>query len=404
VINAILVCAVLGTVLSADVPVQSPAATTPANRQARPATSTSPQAPQTAATPKPPPQPKDLIEQGKRSYRLKQYKAALDKFEGALKLSPDDDEALGLAAVTAFRLDNQSRARELFARRAELPNQKDSVKAYCYQRIALSIWRQVHQTVAKSRTYDAQGNLVIKASNETATVTTQITTGLDFVSRALKISPQFSEAYTVASLLHADAASATTDKAQAEQEESKSVEALRQAIQQYRPVASAAATEVANFSVPTLMAGDFGSTPEIDARLASEMPKGVQGGRPLTRVSAAFPAVKPPTAEVDSQDPAATGVTSQGGAYSVGSGRGALRAAYLPGTVRIEVLVSVSGKVVFAHVVDGRSDLNPSALAAARRWTFAPARFEGHPVQVSGVITFNMRPRGAPAPASNPPQ
>jgi Flp pilus assembly protein TadD len=101
------------------------------------------------ATPKPPPQPKDLIEQGKRLYRLQQYKTALDKFEAALKLSPDDDEGLGLAAVTAYRLDNQPRARELFARRAELPNQKDSVKAYCYQRIALCIWRQVHQIVAK---------------------------------------------------------------------------------------------------------------------------------------------------------------------------------------------------------------------------------------------------------------
>jgi hypothetical protein len=358
------------------------------------------------ATPKPPPQPKDLIEQGKRLYRLQQYKTALDKFEAALKLSPDDDEGLGLAAVTAYRLDNQSRARELFARRAELPNQKDSVKAYCYQRIALCIWRQVHQIVAKSRTYDAQGNLVIKASNETAGVTTEITAGLDFVSRALKISPHFSEAYTVASLLHADAAGASSDKAQADQEESKSLEALRQAIQQYRPAASAGATVVANFSVPTLMVTDFGSTPESDAKLASEMPKGVEGGRPLTRVSAAFPAVKPPTSEVNSQDPSATGVTAQGGAYSIGSGRGALRAAYLPGIVRIEVLVSVSGKVVFAHVVDGRSDLNPSALAAARRWTFAPARFEGRPVQVSGVITFNMRPRGVPTPtpAPNPPQ
>ena len=75
----------------------------------------------------------------------------------------------------------------------------------------------------------------------------------------------------------------------------------------------------------------------------------------------------------------------------------------LTGTVKIEVLVSVSGKVVFAHVVDGRSDLNPAALAAAKRWTFAPAKFEGHPVQVSGVITFNMRPKsGQPSPPSPP--
>lgn len=404
-IKAILVCAVLGTIRFAAVPAQSPAPAPPASRQSKPATSTSTQTPQTAPTPRPAPLPKDLIEQGKRLYRLQQYKTALDKFEAALKLSPNDDEALGLAAVTSYRLDNQPRARELFERRAELPNQKDSVKAYCYQRIALCIWRQVHQIVAKTRTYDAQGNLVMKPSNETPGVTSDIGTGLDFVSQALKISPQFSEAYTVASLLHADAADASTDKAASEQEEAKSLQALRQAIQHYRPAASGAPTEVANFSSPTLMVADFGSTPESDAKLAGE-PKGVEGGRPVTRVSAAFPAVKPPTSEVNSQDPSATGVTPQGGAYSVGSGRGALRAAYLPGIVRIEVLVSVSGKVVFAHVVDGRSDLNPSALAAAKRWTFEPARFEGHPVQVSGVITFNMWPKGAPTPtpSPNPPQ
>ncbi len=120
----------------------------------------------------------------------------------------------------------------------------------------------------------------MKASNETASATSDIATGLDFVSRALKISPQFSEAYAVASLLHADAADASTEKAESEREESKSLEALRSAIQQYRPAASAAATEVANFSVPTLMVSDFGSTPESDAKLASEMPKGVEGGRP----------------------------------------------------------------------------------------------------------------------------
>ena len=270
-IKALLVCAMFGIFRFAGVPAQSPAPPPPASRQSKSATSTPAQTPQTVATPKPPPQPKDLIEQGKRLYRLQQYKTALDKFEAALKLSPDDDEALGLAAVTSYRLDNQSRARELFARRAELPNQKDSVKAYCYQRIALCIWRQVHQIVAKARTYDAQGNLVMKASNETGSVTSDIATGLDFVSRALKISPQFSEAYAVASLLHADAADASTEKAESGREESKSLEALRSAIQQYRPAASAAATEVANFSVPTLTWSAISaqrprSTPSLRAR------------------------------------------------------------------------------------------------------------------------------------------
>jgi TonB family protein len=85
-------------------------------------------------------------------------------------------------------------------------------------------------------------------------------------------------------------------------------------------------------------------------------------------------------------------VTAGGGAYSLGAGRGALTAAYTPGIVKVEVLISAAGDVVFAHVVDGRHDLNGSAVMAAREWKFEPAKFEGKPVQVSGVITFDMKP------------
>jgi len=87
--------------------------------------------------------------------------------------------------------------------------------------------------------------------------------------------------------------------------------------------------------------------------------------------------------------------------------RGALTAAYAPGTVKVEVLISKTGDVVFAHVVDGRDDLKGAALLAARAWKFAPPRFEGTPVQLSGVITFDMRPgggrpRATPTPTPTP--
>ena len=91
-----------------------------------------------------------------------------------------------------------------------------------------------------------------------------------------------------------------------------------------------------------------------------------------------------------------TGVTREGGAYSLGSGRGALTAAYTPGTVKVEVLVSTTGEVVFVRIVKGRHDLDGAAIIAARKWKFAPATFEGTPVQMSGVITFDMKPGGRP--------
>src|ERR1700741_2385044 len=53
-----------------------------------------------------------LIAQGKALYRAQRLKPALAKFEAALKLDPENDEALSLAAVTAFRLDLQPQSRD----------------------------------------------------------------------------------------------------------------------------------------------------------------------------------------------------------------------------------------------------------------------------------------------------
>jgi len=61
-----------------------------------------------------------LIDQGKELYRTQRFNPALAKFEAALKMEPNNDEALGLAAVTAFRLDNQPQSRDFFVRRAGL--------------------------------------------------------------------------------------------------------------------------------------------------------------------------------------------------------------------------------------------------------------------------------------------
>ena len=157
------------------------------------------------------------------------------------------------------------------------------------------------------------------------------------------------------------------------------------------------------FGAPTVYVAEFARTKDEDAALKEPAMKLSEGGRPLARVAAFFPAVRPPKTRGDTKDPSVTGLTAEGGAYSLGSGRGALNAAYLPGTVKIEVLVSTTGSVLFAHVVDGRSDLNGAALLAAKKWTFAPAKFEGHPVQVSGVITFEMKPPSVkPSPSPTP--
>ena len=130
--------------------------------------------------------PTSLIAQGKELYRKARYKQALQKFEAALKGEPGNDEALGLAADTAFRLEMQDRARELFLARADIPGQKESVRAYCYYSTALTYWRQAHAIVAAACLFkDAKLDCPVP-ENQKADLNTKISGGLNYADRALR--------------------------------------------------------------------------------------------------------------------------------------------------------------------------------------------------------------------------
>lgn len=362
----------------------APKPTATSSKQAEPAAPAPTPAPITAAA---------LVTQGKTLYRTARFKQALAKFEAALKLEPRHDEALGLAAVTAFRLDNQATAREYFLRRAELPKQKDSIKAYSFYRVALTYWRAAHDLIARYGEIK-EGKLVFALPEDKGEdARAHIRSGLDYVERALGITNNYPEAYNVRNLLQAEAALAETDADDAEKYRQRSVESLRRALALARPAPEGKAAEAANFSYPTVRVAAFALTQEDDDALDDPMLKLLEGGRPIKRVAARFPSARPPKPDSNTTDPSTKGVTPEGGATSLGTGRGALTAAYAPGKVKIELLISTEGKVVFAHIVSGRSDLNGAAVLAARAWTFEPATFEGRPVQVSSVITFEMRPR-----------
>ena len=335
-----------------------------------------------------------LIDQGKELYRTQRFNPALAKFEAALKMEPNNDEALGLAAVTAFRLDNQPQSRDFFVRRAGLPGQKDSVKAFSYYRVALTYWREVHDLVAKFAEIK-EGKVVVDVPEENqADVRSKIKNGLEYAGKALAISKNFAEAYNVKNLLHAESSLSAGDEEGALEHRKLSIESLRRAMELSKAPVGAKVGEMADFSLPTIRVSEFAHTDEDENKIDDPMKRLITGGRPVKRMEAVFPSARP--AKVSNpKDPSAKGVTSDGGAYSLGAGRGALTAAYTPGIVKVEVLISATGDVVFAHVVDGRSDLNGAAIMASRAWKFEPAKFEGKQVQVSGVIAFDMKPEGA---------
>ena len=335
-----------------------------------------------------------LIEQGKALYRAQRLKPALAKFEAALKVGPENDEALSFAAVTAFRLDLQSQSRAYFLRRANLKGQRDSVKAFSYYRVALSYWREVHDLVAKFVGLKENKVVVTTPEQNRVNIRFGINNGLEYADKALAILDNFAEAQNVKNLLHAEAALSADSEGMADEQRRQSVECLRRAIELTKSPSGAKGGDVADFSLPTIRVSEFAHTDEEEGKIEDPMKTLITGGRPVKRTQAIFPGARPAKAG-NQDDPSAKGVTKDGGAYSLGAGRGALTAAYAPGIVKVEVLVSSAGDVVFAHVVDGRSDLNGEAILAARAWKFEPAKFEGKPVQVSAVITFDMSPERA---------
>ncbi len=66
------------------------------------------------------------------------------------------------------------------------------------------------------------------------------------------------------------------------------------------------------------------------------------------------------------------------------------RVARASGPVVVQMVVDEEGKVVAAQVVSGPTLLRAAALKAAREWRFTPTLLDGHPVKVTGTVTFTF--------------
>jgi protein TonB len=66
------------------------------------------------------------------------------------------------------------------------------------------------------------------------------------------------------------------------------------------------------------------------------------------------------------------------------------RAAHASGTVYVQITVDESGRVISAKAVSGHPLLQQAAVEAAYEARFPPTRIEGHPVKVSGTLSYNF--------------
>lgn len=62
------------------------------------------------------------------------------------------------------------------------------------------------------------------------------------------------------------------------------------------------------------------------------------------------------------------------------------------GTVKVQILIDEAGKVISAQAIDGPWVLQFASREAACKAKFSLTTLEGHPVKVSGVITYNFVP------------
>jgi len=61
------------------------------------------------------------------------------------------------------------------------------------------------------------------------------------------------------------------------------------------------------------------------------------------------------------------------------------------GQVQVQVLVDETGKVISAEAVFGPEELRAAAVEAAKQARFAPAKNNGAPVKVSGILFYDFK-------------
>ena len=67
------------------------------------------------------------------------------------------------------------------------------------------------------------------------------------------------------------------------------------------------------------------------------------------------------------------------------------RAANATGTVEVKVIIDVDGKVIAAASISGHPLLQGASVSAARDARFTPAKYNGEPVKVVGVIPYTFQ-------------
>jgi TonB family protein len=130
---------------------------------------------------------------------------------------------------------------------------------------------------------------------------------------------------------------------------------------------------------PGLHPGVTSSYRDPDAAIAGDLPRSGRGSRGVVPQN-------PDEVEVSSGIMAGYLISAPRPDYPT-----LARLAHIGGPVVLQAVIAKNGTVLATHVLSGHRLLRGAAEDAVRRWRFRPYVVDGHPVEVSTIITLRFR-------------
>ena len=278
---------------------------------------------------------KDSLKKGDDLYKAGKFKEAIEAYKEALNQDPNNDQAVGYIAYSYNKLHDVEQARVWMKKRIDLPGQTPSRKSQVLTDITLLYWDEAHVDIASRL---ASGNKTLKPE-DVAAIKKLLAEGIDSGMKAVVIAPRSAKAFNLLNLLYRASAAIEPDGAAKTDLIGKANEALRSAIQFYE-------------AFPNQQSGDLWMVPTLSSINGMELGQAAHFGAATKKSS--------PDVLKDARE----------------------------GSVVVEVVVGLDGKVRFQRVLAGQGKPGDVALGSAHQWEFRPSTFEGHNVQVLETISF----------------
>lgn len=334
-----------------------------------------------------------------------------------LRIDPRDDDAFKAVVTIYTQLKREEQVHLWLARRANdeaVPGEK---RAEAFADLAALQWKcankitelpssrkttETPEGVTGAYSMPADGGEYIRASR-------CVTDGLAFTRRALELDPRSLNALSNETrlLLEATKLAQMEGSLEREAELVRRQQAAQEAFETRREevrreaAAARAARRAADDDGEDVedAAGDGDGDEESDDK-ATAPPAAIApspAGPPAEDAAGPFGVPAGVAAPGTQGEPARTKRVVEGGVLNVRAiSRPApvyppeAKAARAQGTVVVRVVVDEAGRVAEATAVSGHPLLHDASVAAARRTRFPPTLLSGHPVRVTGVVTYNF--------------